>query len=196
MPDIPGELGKSAEIRLLWNNNDYILWLDDLLNKLNLKEVFLVGISFGGWIAAKYTAYKNNNVKKLLLLTPGGIIQAKHSAILKTIIYSMSGKWGAKKLKQIIFGKNEITKEVLEFYDLLQENYIYRYGSIPLLNNETLEKITVPVCMIVGSNDVFYDANKVSKRLKKSVSNYMEYIIPEAEHALIDMGKITNGFLK
>ncbi len=102
--DIPGEAGKSAPVRPSWNNDDYVRWLDDVLNATGTERAALLGISFGGWLAAKYATYRPERASKLAPFSPAGIAPARTSAIVKTILYSMQKEKGAKKIKRLVFG--------------------------------------------------------------------------------------------
>lgn len=101
-PDIPGEAGKSAPVRPSWDGDDYILWLDDVLTALGVERAALLGLSFGGWIAAKYAAARPEKVSRIVLLAPGGIAPARTGTILKTVLYSMQKEKGAEnEMKRI-----------------------------------------------------------------------------------------------
>jgi pimeloyl-ACP methyl ester carboxylesterase len=80
-PDIPGDADRSAPKRLSWDDGDYAQWLDDVLRAMGLEKAALLGISFGGWLAARYAASRPESVSKLVLLAPAGIAPARTSAV-------------------------------------------------------------------------------------------------------------------
>ena len=66
-PDIPGEAGRSAPERPSWNGDEYIEWLDDVLGALQVERTALLGLSLGGWIAARYAAARPQKACRLVL---------------------------------------------------------------------------------------------------------------------------------
>ena len=63
--DLPG-FGKSNEPPYPWSLDDYADMLNELLKKLNIKKVIIIGHSFGGKIALVYAL--KYNVEKLVIL--------------------------------------------------------------------------------------------------------------------------------
>jgi len=83
-PDFPG-FGKSKTPLKIWDLKDYTQWLKDLNDYLKLENFFLLGHSFGGRVAVKFSIFYPEKVKTLILCSPAGIKQ----------------KWGLKE--KIIF---------------------------------------------------------------------------------------------
>jgi pimeloyl-ACP methyl ester carboxylesterase len=132
-PDIPGEAGRSGQFRPSWKNDEYVQWLDDLMRGIGIEKAALLGLSLGGWIAAKFAAHRPGRVSRLVMLAPAGISPARTSAVLKTILYTMQKEKGAEKLKRMVFGPGDILPEISRFFDLLQQHYAPRFGAPRLL---------------------------------------------------------------
>jgi pimeloyl-ACP methyl ester carboxylesterase len=194
-PDMPGEAGRSGPVRPSWDNDEYVLWLDDLLDALGIGKAALLGISLGGWAAAKYAAHRPERASRIVLLAPGGISPARPSAVLKTVLYSMQGSKGAEKMKRLVFGGGEILPEVGRFFDLLQEHFIPRFGSPPLLSDKELGGISCPVMMVSGGEDAFFDAKKSAGRLGKLLPNAEIHVDPNEQHGITDYGGRISEFL-
>lgn len=62
--DLPG-YGKSSEPPFSWSVYDYVDMLHEFLSKLNIKDIILIGHSFGGKISLAYSS--KYDVKKLVL---------------------------------------------------------------------------------------------------------------------------------
>lgn len=81
--DLPGH-GKSAEPKSVWSLEDFALMVNTLVKSLKLKNITLVGHSFGGKISIIYGAtYEINNL--VLLASPYKVAVTKLS--LKTKIF-------------------------------------------------------------------------------------------------------------
>src|SRR3989344_8631904 len=66
VPDLPA-FGKTQEPNLAWDTNDYIEWLREFCDNVEglQKEFYLIGHSFGGALAAKFTV-QYNQLNKIL----------------------------------------------------------------------------------------------------------------------------------
>jgi pimeloyl-ACP methyl ester carboxylesterase len=194
-PDLPGEAGRSGPDRPSWDNDEYVRWLDDLLDGLGIEKAALLGISLGGWIAAKYAAHRPSRASRIVLLAPGGISPARTSAILKTVLYSMQKERGAEKMKRLVFGPGDIPRELSLFFDLLQRHYAPRFGSPRLLTDAELGGIACPVLLMTGGEDAFYNAGATARRLKRLLPDAEIHVSPEGRHGITDYGGRMAEFL-
>ncbi len=71
-PHMPG-YGASEGLERIRSFYDLSVWLDEVLDALNLPEVLLVGHDFGGAAAAEYAALFRGRVSGLALITPYGL---------------------------------------------------------------------------------------------------------------------------
>jgi len=72
--DVMGQPSKSRPNEPIGNVADFVSWLSATLDGLELDRVFLVGMSFGGWLALNYTVAAPQRVRRLVLLSPGGLL--------------------------------------------------------------------------------------------------------------------------
>ena len=79
-PDFPG-FGKSDSPSLAWDVSDYRNWVVSFVKSQGLDEFFLLGHSFGGRVAIKFTLSHPEIVKALILCDSAGI---KHQPGFKT----------------------------------------------------------------------------------------------------------------
>jgi pimeloyl-ACP methyl ester carboxylesterase len=185
VPDIPGEAGRSAPQRPSWNNDEYVEWLEDVRAAFRVERAALLGLSLGGWIAARFAAARPDRTRCLVLLAPGGIAPMRTTALLKTILYSMQRQKGAARMKRMVFGRGDIHSEVSHFFDLLQQNYLPRLGSPPLLSDQQMKRIACPV-LIAGAEDAFFKAEKAAARLKSLLPDSEIHIDISGEHGITE----------
>lgn len=69
VPDLPG-FGVSSAPEKPWTIDDYVKWVRDYCAKNNLSDIVLIGHSFGGGLAVKFTNLFPGKVKKLILVAP------------------------------------------------------------------------------------------------------------------------------
>jgi pimeloyl-ACP methyl ester carboxylesterase len=184
--DIIGECGKSSEKRPSFKSNSYSDWLSELIDKLGLNEVSLVGCSLGGWIAMDFAIKYPEKIKKLVLMATAGVVQVKIKTIFWIILTSFSGSWGFNKLNKIVYGNLEIDNKTLEFASLIKDNYIPRTDVLPVFKDYTLQKLLIPTLFIGGENDCFYDSGKTASLLKANFKNIQCIVLEETGHVLIN----------
>jgi pimeloyl-ACP methyl ester carboxylesterase len=71
-PDHPG-FGDSTDFPTLESVNDLASHYVTLLDELDIDRVDVVGVSFGGWIAAELAAHAPSRVASLVLMAPAGL---------------------------------------------------------------------------------------------------------------------------
>ena len=72
IPSHPG-FGKSERLDWIMNMRDLAGWYLEALDDLGLGQVNVVGLSFGGWLAAEMAAMCPHQFKKLVLVSAPGI---------------------------------------------------------------------------------------------------------------------------
>jgi pimeloyl-ACP methyl ester carboxylesterase len=72
VPDIPG-FGLTERPDWMRDMSDYVLYLRDLLDALDLRQPVVAGHSLGGWMAAELAVWYPERVSKLVLVDAAGI---------------------------------------------------------------------------------------------------------------------------
>jgi pimeloyl-ACP methyl ester carboxylesterase len=70
--DVMGQPSKSFPDEPIRNAADYAVWLTATLDGLGLGRIFLVGMSYGAWLALNFAIAAPDRVQRLVLLSPGG----------------------------------------------------------------------------------------------------------------------------
>ena len=78
--DTVGQPGLSDQTPPSYLNNDYTLWLTDVLDALEIDKAHFAGISAGGWQVMRMTIDAPHRVKKSVLLSPIGVCHARFPA--------------------------------------------------------------------------------------------------------------------
>ena len=78
----PGEPGLSLAARPPLASDAYVRWLTEVLDGLSVDRASFVGISLGGWLAARFAIERADRVNRLVLLSPSGIGRQKTSTLL------------------------------------------------------------------------------------------------------------------
>ena len=184
--DIIGECGKSSENRPSFKSDSYSDWLSDLIHKLGLNKVTLVGCSLGGWIAMDFAIKYPEKIEKLVLMATAGVLKVKTKTIFWIILTSFLGRWGFNKLNKLVYGNLEIDDKALEFASLIKDNYKPRTDVLPVFEDDTLQKLEIPTLFIGGENDCFYNSGKAASRLNARLKNVQCLVLEKTGHVLIN----------
>jgi len=188
VPDIPG-FKPENELKKPWNLDNYVDWLDRFcqekrVNGELVEPFFLSGHSFGGALAAKFTARYPEKIDKLFLVASSCIRRktikkwflGRVSKILKIFAFLPFFNLARKAFYKFVVGPTDYLNAKGElkqtFLNIISEDLS---SSLPL--------IKVPTVIIWGKEDkatLLEDAYLINKK----ISNSKLVIIPDKGHSL------------
>ncbi len=191
--------GLSTAHDQVWGLNDYVNWLTNELPQH--QPIILLGHSFGGQLAIRFTAKNPHLVDKLILIDSAGIKNNKLLPFLKRKIFLCLAKIGKFIFKAPIF------KKLL--YKLAREQDYYtapknmRQTMAQIINDSVtpnLTKITCPVLIIWGKKDKvtpLWMGHEFAKKIKNSQLKTVEQArhSPQFTHCK-KVSKLISKFLK
>ena len=137
----------------------------DLIEDLGLTDIILVGVSFGGWIAAELATKGSDRIAKLVLIDPVGVKFGDRETRDITDIYATT----AQQIPELFFAdeaKGMAALNNLDFKDLPEEialrfarnrEALTLFGWAPTLYNPKLKgrlhRIKVPTLVLWGDED-------------------------------------------
>jgi len=185
VPDLPG-FGKSISPPKSWGVGDYSEFILNFINKIGLEKVNLMGHSFGGRIAIKFSVLYPEKVKRLILCASAGI---KHPLSLsQTIILKIS-----------LIGNFLFSQKLLRRFKDIAQNFFYTllrhkdYAKAKGVVKETLKKvleedlkpelcqIKAKTLLIWGERDRAVPLKDVYL-MKENIPQSILKIIPNASH--------------
>lgn len=193
--DLLGEPGKSAHHRPSWDGPAYAEWMEDVLNALKLDAVTIIGLSQGAWTALKFAVSHPERVSALVVLSPGGITWDRLSFVVRALPLLLLGRWGIKRISRMVLAGQSMPAEVEEAMTVLMTHFKPRLGTLPIFSDTELRRLTMPVQLIMGAQDVLRDAEKITVRMKQLVPHLAATIIPEAGHAVVNARAYIMPFL-
>ncbi|MBN1623765.1 MAG: alpha/beta hydrolase [Clostridia bacterium] len=194
-PDMPGDPGKSTEVRMSWKNDDYANWLLEVIDNLKINNPSLVGLSLGGWVALKFASLHPERTGNVALIAPGGIINPNMSAIFKLVKFQREGDAGVKKTLRLLFPDDFDSPEVFEFFSLINQHFISRVEAVPKLSNDELSAIRSKVLLLCGNQDALFNFKKAVKRVNKLLPNIETHIFEKGRHGLTSTAEVILPFL-
>ena len=176
--DFPG-FGESEEPKEAWTIEDYELMLEEFLKKVNVKKPIVIGHSFGGRVAIRYSA--RNPISKLVLFgSPCIRIQEELSLGVKML----------KKLKTLP-GLNDLGEYMKKFIgsrDYKAASPIMRQTLVNVVNEDLSKfarEIEEPTLLIWGTNDTEAPLNE-AKELEKIMLDAALITLPGTHYAYLE----------
>lgn len=184
-PDLPG-FGSEPLRKPALNLDDYVDFIVSFLDKHHIKQVVLIGHSFGGRIAAKFAMLYPHRVEKLVL---------SGSPLIRERLR------GRKRLaNRIATAVKPVTMFIPKPLFLVFRKALYRFiGEWDYYQAGTLKetfkniiqddlstllpKITLPVLLVWGERDTFVPKS-LAKRIQLLLPNAILHVIPNATHRL------------
>lgn len=144
--DLPG-FGKSKEPDTVLSIYDYANLVHDLISNLEIKNIILIGHSFGGKIALAYASkYK---VEKLVLLASPFKSKENKINIRAKVLKKLKKVPGLNKLEE--FAKKHIGSTDYKNASGIMREILVKHVNLDI--TEDVKKITCPTLIIWGDND-------------------------------------------
>lgn len=195
--DVIGEPGLSAPSRPPLDSEAYALWLDDVLDGLGLTTASFLGTSLGGFFAIDYATRRPQRVERLVLLTPAGVGRQKKGVLVKFVLLMPFGEWGRRRSLVSAIGPmpaGSMDQPLIAFTLVVFKHFKPRLG-IPVFDDDTLRRLTMPVLAVAGAADKMIDSQATKRRLETVVPHATVHLLPGAGHFLPDRTATVLGFL-
>lgn len=183
--DFPG-FGFSEEPSESWNIKDYADMLEEFINKLDIKKPIIMGHSFGGRVAIRYSA--DHVVEKIVLFGSPCVREDTELPLNVKILKGIKKLPGMDKIGE--FAKNFIGSR-----DYKAASPIMRQTLVNVVNEDLskyAKEIDCPTLLIWGEND---DEAPVSdaKILESIMVDAALIVLPGTHYAYIEnLGQVVN----
>ena len=191
--DIPGEPGLSEDKRLPATGNTISNWLKDIIGKLDLDKVNILGYSMGGWFALKLAGVYPEVIKKMLLISPAGIVNPRFKFLLTAIMNINGGAKGIEKLNRYVLGDCQVAAETMAYMNLIGSHFNPRMD-LNTLTDDELREITSPCLLLGGGKDNLNNCYKIARRMKKIMPFVEDIILENRGHVIDDVWKYAGEF--
>lgn len=191
------DVGRSAGTRPLKSVDDLTRWLGALFDALGLASgLGLMGLSYGGWLAANFAGRFPGRVEKLVLLAPAGWILPLRPAMLLNMMQVMlypkryfirrSYLWSMADLaasgaagRKII---DDMTEDLALAFSCFGDRWMTKMVAPTVADDETLRSLKVPTLLVVGGKERIYSCKKAMARLARVAPGVARAVIPGAGH--------------
>ena len=166
--DVLAQPNKSAETRLCMKNNSYGLWINEIIDRLNLKNVTMAGFSFGGLIILKTLIANEKNIKEVFLSAPAFIVNGNPLTLLFKVFIPMKLFIKTKKITYL----EKFLKTLFTEQDTFALNYLSKvflhfkmdFTAVPVIKKEEAQLIKTPITLFAAKKDIMFPGIKMLKR--------------------------------
>jgi pimeloyl-ACP methyl ester carboxylesterase len=185
--DTIGDFGKSECVRPITNRTELNTWLNEVLDALNINDIYLIGHSMGGWIALQFSL-QSERVKKLVLLAPVmsfcGLNWKFPIKLLPATL--LRNSHSISILYNWMFAKQNTPNTIL--YEQFWAGY--KFGRIQLkvapsvFKEAELNQLRPETLVLIGEEEVIYSSVHQAIERAEQSPKMMVHLIPNSSHCL------------
>jgi pimeloyl-ACP methyl ester carboxylesterase len=190
--DIIGNRNRSIPDEPISNSDEIIEWLGLTLTGLGLDCVHLMGMSFGAWLAMKFSMAVPERVKKLALISPAASLLPLVKQFTLRVMLSMlpPKQFWFKSLMGWMGIKggpgNDFPQRLLNLMWLGTEHIEMSAETMRVMptvfSDDELGTLRIPVQLLIGENEVIYNAAKALARAKRLIPDLIGELVPNCGH--------------
>jgi pimeloyl-ACP methyl ester carboxylesterase len=199
--DIPGDPNKSKMKKTFKNIKGASDWLIDVINKLKIDKFSIMGTSYGSFFSMILAIHEQQRVEHLIICSPTVSITKARKELWFWIIKNLLFPSDSNRMKCLSwFNAGRpflINNDYTELQILgMKDRRVKMTALMHLFSDEELQRITMPVLLLIGSKEVVTKVEEVKERAEKLIRNLTFRIIDGASHTLsLDKPEIVNPLI-
>lgn len=181
VPDLPG-FGKNPPPTKPWTISDYAEWAKDFCEKNGLSQFFLLGHSFGGSVATKFSVKYPEKVRKLILVDSAGIRRKRLKKEIQKKIAHFLNKFSFLPFYNLV--RKIAYKTLFRRSDYLLTEGVMKETYLNVIRediSDSFSNISVPVLLVWGKKDKITPLQH-AYFMKEKIPGAKLEIIPNVKH--------------
>ena len=190
--DIMGNRNRSIPDGAIGTADELNAWLGETLTELSLDSVYLAGMSFGGWLAIRFALAEPDRIKKLTLISPAAsLLPLTKQFMPRAMLTLLPPKhyWFRNLMRWVgVRGRSDsnFSQRLLDLMWLGSENINMSAETMRVMptvfSDDELRELSMPVLVLIGENEVIYDASKAFTRARQLIPNLTGELVPNCGH--------------
>lgn len=189
--DLINDLGKSVPSGGCRTGIASVEWLLDVFDALHIDKAFVVGASYGGWVALNLALHAKDRIRKMGLIAPAGTFKPLSWKFFASMgpVALFPYKPFAQIATRPMTAKGFVWNERL--FDQLMLGLRYRKNrtlfnlALPtVFSDAELQQINTPILLLLGDHEIIYNPYVVLERAKRLLPNVEADIIPNVGHGM------------
>ena len=207
--DIIGEGNMSCPVKPITSMDDFLGWFTELIDRLGIDKLYLVGNSYGGFTGAYYAMKLPERIHKLVLIGPAATIAPMrpflfHMFIPKALymfLPKMPGRNHAMR-RSVDWMHNGLPRDPFwepVFYNSMMYGGLINQVFPRVYSQEEFARIKAKTLLILGEKEVIYnDLYSAIQSARKLIPGVQVEVIPDAHHitALAQPQKVNQRLLQ
>jgi pimeloyl-ACP methyl ester carboxylesterase len=185
--DVMGQPGLSRPDEPICNVADFVSWLTATLDALSLDRIFLVGMSFGGWLALNYAVAAPQRVRTLVLLSPGGLLpMVRQFTIRGMLMVWLPTRLTVKSFFRWLGFTDRAYANVLDMMYLGLKHFRMPFETARVMpavvSDQALRTMKMPTLLLIGEHEVISDPAGALERARRLIPDFEGDLIPGCRH--------------
>ena len=185
--DVMGQPGKSRPGEPIRNTEDFISWLTATLDALHLARVFLVGMSFGGWLALNYAVAEPERIRKLVLLSPGGLLpMVRQFTFRGMLMVQLPTRLTVNSFFRWLGFADPTYANTLELMYLGLKHFQMPVETVRVLpavvSDGDLRTMRMPTLLLIGDDEVISNPARALERARRLIPDFEGELVPGCRH--------------
>ncbi|UQS27337.1 alpha/beta hydrolase [Amycolatopsis thermalba] len=185
--DLLGEPGRSEQTAPIRDAGDQARWLDETLAGLGLGEAHLLGVSFGGWLAANLAIRRPARVASATLVDPVATFAPLPPAlVLRAIPVGLPyvSSWARPRFLAWVTGADPADAVEGRLVSAGFQHFRIALPRPVPFPGEQLRGIGAPVLALIGGRSVVHDPRRAVARARELLRHGEAELWPDATHAM------------
>jgi pimeloyl-ACP methyl ester carboxylesterase len=182
------DAGRSIQTVPIRKPVDLALWLDDVLARLDVDRVHLVGLSYGGWLALNQALRSPERLASITSVEPPGAI-ARMRFNVKMLPDGVLAKFAHSdaalhRLLRLLNNGAAVAPPIVDLATAWFRTFVLKQPFPGRLNDEELRSIRTPMLLLFGERSLVTDAARAVDRARGLIANVDAEIVADAGHML------------
>ena len=185
--DVFAQPNRSSEMRPSMKDNSYGKWMNEVMEKMSLTDVVIVGFSFGGLVIWKTLVEDESRIKEAFLICPAGIVNGNPLKAIFNVFIPMKRYMWTKKTKFVeqflgaLFTQRD--EFAVKFLSKVFLDFKMDFSPIPTIKESEAKNITKPLTIIGADDDLLFPGKKLLKRARSIFPSLKkEWLLKDSKH--------------
>ncbi len=182
------DAGRSIQTAPIRKRVDLALWLDDVLARLDVDRVHLVGLSYGGWLVLNQALRSPERLASITSVEPPGAI-ARMRFNVKMLPDGVLAKFAHSdpalhRLLRLLNNGAAVAPPIVDLATAWFRTFVLKQPFPGRLSDEELRSIRTPMLLLFGERSLVTDAARAVDRARGLIANVDAEIVADAGHML------------
>lgn len=189
MPDIPGQPGRSATTPPK-DSAAYGAWASDILDALDVREVFAAGSAGGGDVVLRLAAHAPFRVIRALVTAPSGLVSMPLSLSWLAATLPLRFRPSRENARRVVRALSASWRALTPAHEhharqlALTAEHTRPFSPPPTLTKAELTQVSAPVCLMLGANDPTLRAQAAAERARTTLLNAEVELLADHAHLI------------